>query len=50
MFLNLLSEESKKAFLELALICARSSEYAGTAESEVLERYCEEKRLLEPIL
>ena len=48
MFLNLLSEESKKAFLELALICARSSEYAGTAESEVLERYCEEMNIEVP--
>ena len=42
MFLNLLSEESKKAFLELALICAKSSEYSAEAENEVLKRYCDE--------
>lgn len=43
MFLNqLLSDKSKKAFLDLALICAKSDEVLDEKEKEIFQTYCDE--------
>lgn len=48
MFLNQLKDDSKKAFLDLALICAKADENLDNKEAEILEIYCNEMGIAKP--
>lgn len=48
MFLNQLRDDSKKAFLDLALICAKANENLDNKEAEILEIYCNEMGIAKP--
>ena len=48
MFLNQLEDDSKKAFLDLALICAKADENLDNKEAEILEIYCNEMGIAKP--
>lgn len=48
MFLNQLKDNSKKAFLDLALICAKADENLDNKEAEILEIYCNEMGIAKP--
>lgn len=48
MFLSQLKDDSKKAFLDLALICAKADENLDNKEAEILEIYCNEMGIDKP--
>lgn len=48
MFLNELSEDAKKAFLDLALICAKADNVLDKKEEEILKIYCDEMGVERP--
>ena len=48
MFLNQLEDDSKKAFLDLALICAKADENLDNKEAEILDIYCNEMGIAKP--
>lgn len=48
MFLNQLKDDSKQAFLDLALICAKADENLDNKEAEILEIYCNEMGIDKP--
>ena len=48
MFLNQLKDDSKQAFLDLALICAKVDENLDNKEAEILEIYCNEMGIDKP--
>lgn len=48
MFLNQLKDDSKQAFLDLALICAKADENLDNKEAEILEIYCDEMGIVKP--
>lgn len=49
MFLNYLDDEAKRAFLYLALICAKSDDVLDEREEKILRVYCDEMGLEMPI-
>lgn len=42
MFLNILNNAEKTAFLQLAMICAKADGVIREEENEVLQAYCDE--------
>lgn len=48
MFLSQLKDDSKQAFLDLALICAKADENLDNKEAEILEIYCNEMGIAKP--
>lgn len=48
MFLNILNDAEKKAFLQLAMICAKADGVIREEENEVLQAYCDEMDIQMP--
>ena len=47
-FLNILNDAEKKAFLQLAMICAKADGVIREEENEVLQAYCDEMDIQMP--
>lgn len=48
MFLNILNDTEKKAFLQLAMICAKADGVIREEENEILQAYCDEMDIQMP--
>lgn len=48
MFLNILNDAEKTAFLQLAMICAKADGVIREEENEVLQAYCDEMDIQMP--